>query len=184
MKIMAECLSWHDTFIYMAKLISLRSKDPRTKVGACIVDDMNRIIGLGYNGMPRGCEGFSWQRVPESPLDDKHMYVVHAEHNAILNSNRHNFAGCKMFVTLHPCNECAKHIIQAGVREVYYLPASEPGRQEELLAKPEIVGAQRLFAAANVVCRQILPEKNWLYMRPVALPMSADTSLSYCGDHC
>jgi dCMP deaminase len=181
---MTEILSWQDTFIYMAKLISLRSKDPRTKVGACIVDSMNRVIGLGYNGMPRGCDAFSWNRRPDSPLDDKHMYVVHAEHNAILNSNRHDFSGCKLFVTLHPCNECAKHIIQAGIREVYYLSAEEPGRQEYLMNKPEIEGARRLFAAAGIVCKPALPERERLHLKIVSHPLPVDQSATYCGAHC
>ena len=98
-----------------------RSPDPNTQVGACIVDKKNRVLGLGYNGFPRGISnhGFPWNREGE-PLETKYPYIVHAEKNAIYNANG-PIEGAKLFVTMYPCNECAKDIIQAGIKEIHYL---------------------------------------------------------------
>jgi len=113
-------LTWDDYFMSVAQLSSLRSKDPRTQVGACIVDKNKRVVGIGYNGMPNKCKDscMSWN-VGEG-LDNKHLYVVHAELNAILNSKM-DLTDCVLYTTLFPCNECTKAIIQASVKEIVYL---------------------------------------------------------------
>ncbi len=113
-------LSWDEAFIQMAYLISQRSKDPNTQTGAVIVDSNNVIVGLGYNGFPRGCsdDELPWNRDGET-CDAKYAYVVHAEANAIFNSNKPT-SGCKMYCTLFPCNECAKILIQNGIKEIIY----------------------------------------------------------------
>ena len=114
-------LSWDDYFMSIALLSAKRSKDPNTQVGACIVNSKNKIVGIGYNGFPKGCsdDEFPWAREGEF-LQTKYAYVCHAEVNAILNSNS-NIEGCRMYVALFPCNECAKIMIQSGIKELIYL---------------------------------------------------------------
>ena len=114
-------LSWNEYFMGIAKLSSLRSKDPNTQVGACIVNDKRIIVGIGYNGMPIGCDDreFPWTSKGEY-FDQKYAYVVHAELNAILNSSA-PLEGCTVYTTLFPCNECAKAIIQSRIARVVYL---------------------------------------------------------------
>ena len=116
-----DYISWDEYFMGIALLSAMRSKDENTQVGACIVNDENKILSLGYNGMPIGCHDdlMSWEREGDC-LDTKYMYVCHAELNAILNA-RIPLTGSKLYVTLFPCNECAKAIIQSGIREVVYL---------------------------------------------------------------
>ncbi len=106
----------------VAVLSSLRSKDPNTQVGACIVSPEKKIIGVGYNGFPIGCsdDELPWAREGEW-LDTKYPYVCHAELNAILNSPISSLKGATLYVALFPCNECAKAIIQTGIRKVVYL---------------------------------------------------------------
>ena len=119
---MNKNISWDEYFMGMAKLSSLRSKDPNTKVGACIVDTEHKVVSNGYNGMPTGIDEskISWNR--GEGLDSKYLYVCHAEFNAILNTrNGASLKGCSIFVTLFPCNECTKAIIQTGIKEVVYL---------------------------------------------------------------
>ena len=118
----ADYLSWDEYFMGVAMLSSYRSKDPNTQVGACIVNSKNRIMSVGYNGFPMGCsdDEFPWER-QGSAYDTKYFYVCHAELNAILNSRDSNLEGCKIYVALFPCNECAKAIIQSGIKEVIYL---------------------------------------------------------------
>ena len=114
-------LTWDEYFMGMAKLSALRSKDPNTKVGACIVDKDHKVVSNGYNGMPRGIDEskVSWNK--GEGLDSKYLYVCHAEFNAILNTrNGSALEGCTLYVTLFPCNECAKAIIQTGIKEVVY----------------------------------------------------------------
>jgi dCMP deaminase len=113
-------LDWDSYFMALAHLSAMRSKDPNTNVGAVIVDDMHRIVSIGYNGMPRGCydDQFPWEREGDF-LHTKYAYVVHAELNAILNSAR-PVAGCTLYVSLFPCNECAKAIIQSGIKAIVY----------------------------------------------------------------
>ena len=117
-----EYISWDDYFMGVALLAAQRSKDPNTQVGACIVDEQNRILSTGYNGFPLGCSDdvFPWGRDGEQ-TETKYPYVVHAELNAILNTRGKSLAGSRLYVALFPCNECAKAIIQSGIREVIYL---------------------------------------------------------------
>ena len=113
-------ISWDEYFMGLAHLSALRSKDPNTQVGACIVDEDNKVVSIGYNGMPRGCkdEKMPWER-EGGFLTTKYAYVVHAELNAILNSPR-SVKNCTLYVSLFPCNECAKAIIQSGIKKVIY----------------------------------------------------------------
>ena len=115
-------INWDEYFMGIAVLSGLRSKDPATKVGACIVDSDNKVVSIGYNGMPRGLDEdqLSWNRGED--LDSKYLYVCHAEFNAILNTRFGSaLKDCKLYVTLFPCNECAKAIIQTGIKEIIYL---------------------------------------------------------------
>ena len=120
MKRVDGVISWDDYFMGVAHLSALRSKDPSTRVGAVIVDQDKKIVGIGYNGFPIGVsdDDFPWER-DGSFLDTKYAYVVHAELNAILNAPR-EVKGCTLYVSLFPCNECAKAIIQSGISEIVY----------------------------------------------------------------
>ncbi|MDD2580299.1 MAG: dCMP deaminase family protein [Clostridia bacterium] len=115
-------ISWDEYFMGIALLSAQRSKDPSTQVGACIVSPQHKIISVGYNGMPIGCsdDEFPWAREGEM-LETKYPYVCHAELNAILNNVGFNLEGCSIYVPLFPCNECAKAIIQSGLREIIYI---------------------------------------------------------------
>ena len=152
-----DYLSWDDTFMLMADLISERSKDPSTRTGGVVVDENNVVLGLGYNGWPRGVEEgiFPWDREggyeKEEFLNTKYAYVVHAEINAILNSNK-SVAGGKLYCHLFPCNECAKTIIQCGVKEVIY--ADDKYMNEEYS-----VAAKKLFDLAGVRYKKYVPTK-------------------------
>eukprot|EP00930_Biecheleria_cincta_P015198 TRINITY_DN12762_c0_g1_i3.p1 TRINITY_DN12762_c0_g1~~TRINITY_DN12762_c0_g1_i3.p1 ORF type:complete len:278 (-),score=20.93 TRINITY_DN12762_c0_g1_i3:13-825(-) len=124
-------LSWDDYFIALAFLSAQRSKDPNKQVGACVVSQGNIILSIGYNGFPRGIrdDDLPWAKLSQigEPLDTKYPYVVHAEANAILNANTDKMSGQRIYVTMYPCNECAKLIIQAGLREVIYSEAKDLG---------------------------------------------------------
>nr|GMD35302.1 deoxycytidylate deaminase [Ipomoea batatas] len=117
-------LSWDDYFMAIAFLSAERSKDPNRQVGACLVSQTGIILGIGYNGFPRGCsdDKLPWAKKSKTgnPLETKYPYVCHAEVNAILNTNHASAAGQRLYVTMFPCNECAKIIIQSGVSEVIY----------------------------------------------------------------
>jgi dCMP deaminase len=117
-----DYITWDEYFMGIAMLSAMRSKDPNTQVGACIVDQQNKIVGIGYNGFPIGCSDdiLPWEREAKNINDTKYPYVVHAEANAILNSTK-DLHGAKIYVGLFPCNECAKLIIQAGIKEIVYL---------------------------------------------------------------
>lgn len=117
-----DYISWDEYFMGIAMLSAERSKDNSTQVGACIVNEDKKIVSVGYNGMPTGCcdDEMPWEREADSPLDTKYPFVCHAELNAILNSNIGNLGGCTLYVTLFPCNECAKAIIQSGIKRVVY----------------------------------------------------------------
>ena len=119
-----EYLSWDEYFMGIAKLSAMRSKDPSTQVGACIVSKDNRILSIGYNGAPNGFDDtyFPWDR-EGNYLDTKYPYVCHAELNAISNyrGNKKDFEDAKLYVTLFPCNECTKIVIQNGIKEIIYL---------------------------------------------------------------
>ncbi len=117
---MSKIITWDEYFMGLAHLSALRSKDPNTQVGAVIVNPEKRVVGIGYNGMPFGCadDKFPWLREGEFE-DTKYAYVVHAELNAILNSTQ-KLTDCTIYVSLFPCNECAKAIIQSGIKHIIY----------------------------------------------------------------
>lgn len=144
-------LTWDEYFMALAYLSSKRSKDPNTKVGACIVDKNNRILSIGYNGAPNGFndEKFPWGR-EGNPLETKYLYVVHAERNAILNyrGSRKDLENSKIYVDLFPCNECAKEIIQAGIKEVVYL-------SDKYADTDETIASKKLLDSCNVQYRKI-----------------------------
>ena len=143
----ADYINWDEYFMGVAMLAARRSKDPNTQVGACIVSQDNIIISTGYNGMPKGCSDdvFPWERTGE---ETKYPYVVHAELNAILNANGRDLRGSKLYVALFPCNECAKAIIQSGVKEVVYLSDKYDGTPMNLASK-------RMLDAARVKRTQL-----------------------------
>lgn len=138
----------------VALLSSMRSKDPNTQVGACIVNDDNRIVSVGYNGFPRGCsdEDFPWERSADRQNDTKYPFVCHAELNAILNSNGIGVKGSRIYVALFPCNECAKAIIQAGIKEIIYI--SDKYRDTE-----NTLASKRMLAAAGVKLTEFKSKK-------------------------
>ncbi|MDR3344624.1 MAG: dCMP deaminase family protein [Oscillospiraceae bacterium] len=143
----SDYITWDEYFMGLALLSSRRSKDPSTQVGACIVNTQNRIMSVGYNGMPSGCsdDEFPWEREGE---DNKYLYVCHAELNAILNSGGRNLQDCRIYTALFPCNNCAKAIIQSGIREVCYL-------SDKYADKPEFIAARRMFTAAGITLRKL-----------------------------
>lgn len=145
----AEYLSWDEYFMGIAILSSLRSKDPSTQVGACIVNSEKRILSMGYNGMPRCCsdDEFPWER-EGTPLNSKYLYVCHAELNAILNCAVGSVRGCTVYTTLFPCNECAKAIIQCGIKEVLYL-------SDKYADSVSVRASKRMFDAAGVKYTQV-----------------------------
>lgn len=122
MKKRQDYISWDEYFMGVALLSAKRSKDPSTQVGACIVNNKNKIVGAGYNGLPTGCsdDDFPWDK-QGAFLDTKYPYICHAELNAILNNIGIDLQGCKIYTALFPCNECSKAIIQSGIKEIIYL---------------------------------------------------------------
>jgi len=148
-----DYLSWEEYFMAVAQLSARRSKDPSTQVGACVVNKNKRIIGIGYNGFPTGCsdDQLPWAREGDL-LDTKYPYVCHAEMNAITNSaNKPDLDGASMYVSLFPCNECAKLIVQVGIKEVVYL-------EDKYHDQDIFVAARRIFDMAGVSCRQLMPD--------------------------
>ncbi len=144
-------ISWDECFMRMARTIAERSKDPSTQAGASIADEHNIVVGLGYNGFPRGVDSdsFTWQKDGDF-LDTKYAYVCHAEENAVYNANK-STKNCKIYCTLFPCNECAKTIIQNGIIEVVY-------ESDKYFDLPAFVASRRLLNAAGVKCRQYLSD--------------------------
>jgi dCMP deaminase len=142
-----DYLKWDEYFMGIAMLSSQRSKDPSTGVGACIVDANNRILSLGYNGMPFGCsdDEYPWDREGE-PLETKYIYVCHAELNAILNYNGGPLKGARIYTTLFPCNECTKSIIQKGISEVIYL-------SDKYADTDSVRASKRMMQSAGVTYR-------------------------------
>ena len=139
-----KIMSWDEYFISLAHLSAFRSKDPNTQVGAVIVDEKNRIVSIGYNGMPRGCKDnrFPWER-EGGFLDTKYAFVVHAELNAILNSGTGDLRGTRVYVTLFPCEGCTKALIQKGIKEVIYA-------DDKYHDLPGTMAARRMLDAAGV----------------------------------
>ena len=137
-------ISWDEYFMGVAYLSAMRSKDPNSQVGACIVSDDNKILSMGYNGFPRGCSDdvFPWNREGDD-LDTKYFYVTHSELNAILNYRGGSLEGAKIYVTMFPCNECAKAIIQAGIKTVVYDCNKYEGT-------PAVTASKRMLDAAGV----------------------------------
>lgn len=145
-----DYISWDEYFMGVALLSARRSKDPHTQVGACIVNNQNKIVGAGYNGLPMGCEDdeFPWEKQGDF-LQTKYPYICHAELNAILNNIGMDLKGCKIYTALFPCNECAKAIIQSGITEVIYLSDKYQGT--------DIFKASRMMLdKAGVSCRKVL----------------------------
>lgn len=139
-----DYISWDEYFMSVAKLAAMRSKDPSSQVGACIVSGDNKILSMGYNGFPVGCsdEEFPWAREGDE-TEIKYPYVVHSELNAILNYRGGSLEGAKLYVTLFPCNECAKAIIQAGIKTVVY-------DEDKYHETPQVRASRRMMDAAGV----------------------------------
>lgn len=149
-----DYISWDEYFMGVSLLSSMRSKDPSTQVGACIVSDDNKILSVGYNGFPRGCsdDDFPWERSAESQNDTKYPFVCHAELNAILNAGGQNLVGARIFVALFPCNECAKAIIQSGIKEVIYISDKYANTESTIASK-------KMLSAAGVKLTQFESNK-------------------------
>lgn len=139
-----DYINWDEYFMGVAHLSGMRSKDPNTQVGACIVSNKNKILSMGYNGFPSRCsdEEFPWARDGEE-LETKYPFVTHSELNAILNYRGGSLEGTKLYVSLFPCNECAKAIIQAGIRTVVY-------DSDKYAGTPSNVASKKMFDAAGV----------------------------------
>lgn len=146
---MKDRITWDEFFMGIAKLAAMRSLEKETKVGACIVNEAKKIIGTGYNGTIRGIDNslIPWTREGKW-LDTKYPYIVHSEINAILNSTFNNLTNCSIYVTLYPCNDCAKAIIQSGIKTVYYLEDKHPDDDIYIAAK-------KLFALAKIKVIQL-----------------------------
>lgn len=140
-----DYISWDEYFMGIALFSAERSKDSNTQVGACIVSNENKILSVGYNGMPTGCndDEMPWAREGESTLDTKYPFVCHAELNAILNSSTGSVKNSKIYVSLFPCNECAKAIIQSGIKEVIYM-------EDKYSNSEEVIASKRMFDMAGV----------------------------------
>lgn len=150
-------IEWEEYFMATAFLAAKRSKDPSTQVGACIVNDERKIVGVGYNGFPIGCgdDDFPWGKTSDNRLETKYMYVCHAEVNAILNKNCSDLKDCTIYVALFPCNECAKVIIQSRIKEIVYM-------SDKHAKKAETIASKRLLEAAGVKSRQFIPKQKRL----------------------
>ena len=146
-------ISWQQYFMGVALLASKRSKDPSTQVGAVVVTPDNRIIGVGWNGMPKSIYPhndicFPWGKDSQDPLENKYMYVVHAEPNAIFHASE-SVKGCTMYLTWFPCSDCAKSIAQAGIKKLVYLDEYTTDRY-----RTSMEGAKRIFLVAGVECEK------------------------------
>ncbi len=144
----SEYLTWDEYFMGVAILSAGRSKDPGTQVGACIVSPTNRIMSVGYNGMPSGCsdDNYPWDREGEA-LKTKYLYVCHAELNAILNFRGGTLEGCRIYTTLFPCNECAKALIQSGISEIIYM-------QDKYSETDSVIASKMMMKSAGVTFRK------------------------------
>lgn len=144
----SNVISWDDYFMGMAHLSAMRSKDPSTQVGACIVSPSKKVVGLGYNGFPTGIndDDFPWEKHDEYD-QSKYAYVVHAELNAILNATT-SLQGCSMYVSLFPCNECAKAIIQSGIKTLIY-------ESDKYADTSAVLASKKMLKAAGVSCIQL-----------------------------
>ena len=139
-----DYITWDEYFMGVATLSGRRSKDPSTQVGACIVSQDNKILSMGYNGFPKGCsdDEFPWGREGD-PLDTKYLYVTHSELNAILNYRGGSLEGAKLYVSLFPCNECAKALIQSGISQVIYY-------EDKYADSDSVIASKKMLDAAGV----------------------------------
>lgn len=167
----SDYISWDEYFMGIALLSAKRSKDPNTQVGACIVNQYNKIIGIGYNGFPTGCndDELPWGREGQNINETKYPYVVHAEANAILNSTK-DLHGARIYVALFPCNECTKLIIQSGIKEIIYL--SDKYRDSD-----SIKASKKMLDMAGVKTKQ-LEVSNKNIVLDFTPPKDAETSSS------
>ncbi|KAA0197536.1 Cytidine and deoxycytidylate deaminase zinc-binding region [Fasciolopsis buskii] len=147
-----DYLSWDEYFMSIALLSSMRSKDPVTQVGACIINQDKKIVGIGYNGMPTGLsdDEMPWGKSSDNQLENKYFFVCHAELNAVLNRNHATSTGCILYATMFPCNECAKVLIQAGIKEVIYFSDKKKGT-------PANEASKTMFTKAGILFRQFQP---------------------------
>lgn len=152
-----DYISWDEYFMGVAILAAQRSKDPNTQVGACIVSNDNKILSIGYNGMPLNCsdDDFTWGR--DTADDNKYFYTVHSELNAILNYRGGSLEGSKIYVTLFPCNECAKAIIQSGIKAVIY-------RDDLYKDTKEVKASKRMLKTAGVEIIEYKPTGRTLHI--------------------
>ncbi|MDI9497642.1 MAG: dCMP deaminase family protein [Bacillota bacterium] len=163
-----DYIDWDEYFMGVALLAAMRSKDPNTQVGACIVNRDRRILSTGYNGLPRGLsdDDFPWSR-DGAWLDTKYPFVCHAELNAILNNPGTSLAGATIYTALFPCNECAKAIIQAGLAEVVYL--------SDKYADTDITRAsRRMLETAGVCLRRLIPKIRELRLDFTTVDLAGD----------
>lgn len=146
-----DYISWDEYFMGIALLSAKRSKDSNTQVGACIVSDENKILSVGYNGMPTGCndDEMPWAREGE-PLETKYPFVCHAELNAILNRSSGSLKNARIYVSLFPCNECAKAIIQSGIKEVIYM-------EDKYADTDGVKASKKMFSMTGVNMRKYEP---------------------------
>ena len=149
-----DYISWDAYFMGIAALSAMRSKDPGTQVGACIVGPDKRILSMGYNGMPTGChdDQMPWSREGD-PLETKYLYVCHAEFNAILNSGARDLKGSTLYVTLFPCNECTKAIIQSGIKHIVYL-------DDKYADTDATKASKKMLDMTNITYSKYVPENN------------------------
>lgn len=149
-----DYLSWDEYFMAVAVLSGQRSKDPNTQVGACVANEQNKIVGVGYNGFPWGCsdDELPWDR-EGNYLDTKYPYVCHAELNAVLNSISTNLKGARIYVALFPCNECTKVIIQSGINEIIYL-------SDKYKDTDSVKASKIMLERANITYRQFTPSRS------------------------
>ena len=149
----ANAISWETYFMGIAHLSALRSKDPNTQVGAVIVDQEHKVGSIGYKGFPKGCsdDEYPWENEGSS-LETKYVYVVHAELNAILNSPR-TVKGCSIYVSLFPCHECAKAIIQSGIQEIVY-------ESDKYASSESVLASKRMLESAGVKMVQLTKKVN------------------------
>jgi dCMP deaminase len=155
----SDYLSWDEYFMAVALLSGLRSKDPNTQVGACLADEHNKIVGVGYNGFPLGCsdDELPWNREGQY-LDTKYPYVCHAELNAVLNSISSNLRSCRIYVALFPCNECTKVIIQSGIEEIVYL-------SDKYSHTDSVKASKIMLDKSSTSYRQFIPERDSILLQ-------------------
>lgn len=154
-----DYISWDEYFMGVAMFSAMRSKDSNTQVGACIVSDENKIISVGYNGMPIGCndDDMPWEREGDA-LETKYPFVCHAELNAILNRQAVTTQNARIYVTLFPCNECAKAIIQSGIKEVIYADNKYPDSDA-------VKASVLMFEKSGVKCRKYEKTNREIYIK-------------------